>query len=177
MKKIIVLVAVLGFTVSCGSNCEKSCDKDSHGAETALKAGETAEGDNKEEVVKRGEAVNVEEAITVASLVETLQDKDSAVVTVTGEVDGVCSKKGCWMTLPISEDTDLRVRFKDYAFFVPLDCSGKTATMQGIAKKEMISVDDLKHYAHDNGESEEEIAKITEPKVEYTFLANGVVIQ
>mgnify|MGYP000465803324 CR=1 FL=1 len=173
MKKIIVLITVLGFTVSCGS--ENTTEKN-QAEETTMKS--TQEEEKKEEeVVKRGEEVNVEDAITVAALVETLETQDSAIVTVTGEVDGVCSKKGCWMTLPISEETDLRVRFKDYAFFVPLDCSGKTATMQGVAKKEMISVDDLKHYAHDNGESEEEIAKITEPKVEYSFLANGVVIQ
>ena len=38
----------------------------------------------------------------------------------------VCSKKGCWMTLPAGvEDETIMVRFKDYLFFMPLDASGK----------------------------------------------------
>ena len=40
-----------------------------------------------------------------------------------------------------------------------------------------VSVADLKHYAEDAGKSEDEIAKITEPKIEYAFEANGVLIK
>jgi hypothetical protein len=37
-------------------------------------------------------------------------------------------------------------------------------------------VDDLKHFAEDEGKTPEEIAKITEPKEELKFLASGVKI-
>ena len=33
-----------------------------------------------------------------------------------------------------------------------------------------------RHYAEDAGKSKEEIEKITEPKIAYTFLADGVLI-
>jgi hypothetical protein len=39
------------------------------------------------------------------------------------------------------------------------------------------SVDDLKHFAMDEGLSKEEIEKITQPKVELAFEAEGVIIK
>ena len=45
-----------------------------------------------------------------------------------------------------------------------------------IEDDEETSVDELKHLAEDAGKSEAEIAKITEPKKEFKFLADGVVI-
>jgi hypothetical protein len=49
--------------------------------------------------------------------------------------------------------------------------------MQGKAFKEVTSVDELRHYAEDAGDSKEEIAKITEPKTELKFEATGVVLK
>ena len=40
-----------------------------------------------------------------------------------------------------------------------------------------MSVADLKHYAEDAGKSPEEIAKITEPSIEFAFEANGVLLK
>ena len=82
------------------------------------------------------------------------------------------------MTLPgKTEDKNIMVRFKDYGFFVPLDASGKEVIVKGKAYVNKVSVADLKHYAEDAGKSEEEIAEITEPKIEYAFEANGVLIK
>ena len=70
----------------------------------------------------------------------------------------------------------MRVTFKDYAFFMPKDLSGKHVVIDGFAFVEVTSVDDLRHYAEDGGKSKEEIAAITEPKREVAFEAAGVVI-
>ena len=76
----------------------------------------------------------------------------------------VCSKKGCWMTLPAgNNDETIMVRFKDYGFFMPLDAAGKDVIVAGKAFVNELSVADLKHYAEDAGKSSEEIANITEP--------------
>jgi hypothetical protein len=39
------------------------------------------------------------------------------------------------------------------------------------------TVAQLRHYAEDAGKSKEEIAKITEPKIELTFMADGVIVK
>jgi hypothetical protein len=127
-----------------------------------------------------GEAISEKGAMTYDELLAKL-DKDGGVenVKVEGKVEGVCQKKGCWMTI-VSDDTEkdvMFVKFKDYGFFMPLDLSGKTVIMRGSAYKETTSVEELRHYAEDNGDSEEAIAKITEPKIELKFLADGVVVK
>ena len=82
------------------------------------------------------------------------------------------------MTIDMGEgQEEMRVKFKDYGFFVPVDCGGSEAVFEGTATVTETSVADLQHYAQDAGASEEEIAAITEPKQEITFLANGVAIK
>ena len=90
----------------------------------------------------------------------------------------VCSKKGCWITLPAgNNDETIMVRFKDYGFFMPLDAAGKDVIVAGKAFVNELSVADLKHYAEDAGKSSEEIANITEPAMEFAFEANGVLLK
>jgi hypothetical protein len=97
-------------------------------------------------------------------------------VKVTGKVTSVCKKKGCWMKMDMG-GKELMIRFKDYGFFVPKDCDGKTATIQGKVKKEVIDVATLRHYAEDAGKTKEEIEKITKPEEKYTFEAVGVILK
>ena len=54
---------------------------------------------------------------------------------VSGYITSVCKKKGCWMILSHSptDSTGLFVKFKDYGFFMPLDCEGSRVVMRGVA--------------------------------------------
>lgn len=109
---------------------------------------------------------------------EKLSVGDSVEIAFKGTIQSVCKKKGCWMKMDLGQpETETFVRFKDYEFFVPMDSEGSEAIIKGIAKKEETTVEELKHYAKDGGKSDEEIAQITEPKVEYTFMADGVLIK
>ena len=98
-------------------------------------------------------------------------------VELEGIVSGVCQKKGCWMQMPISEDENMFVKFKDSGFFVPFDAADKFAIIEGYAYVDTVSVADQIHYAKDAVMSEEEIAEITEPSIEYTFMASGVILR
>lgn len=120
------------------------------------------------------EMVNVEKVGDFLTSMEGIDEMDGV---VTGQVESVCKKKGCWMNV-VSEDgtQSMFVKFVDYGFFMPLDITGKTVTMKGTATKETTPVDELRHYAEDEGKSKEEIEAITEPKEEIQFLASGVVI-
>lgn len=116
------------------------------------------------EVYKSEEFTNI-----MVGLTDTIQ------VTMRGMVSDVCSKKGCWMTLPLSNGEELMVRFKDYGFFVPTDASGE-AIVNGLAYVSETSLADLRHYAEDAGASSAEIEAITEPKITYSFMADGVLL-
>lgn len=167
MKKVFSLVLGLTVLVSCGEAKEEE--------ETVLENPVV-----EEEVVTLeyfGDTITKENAIDMTTLATQLEENDSAIVKVTGVVNAVCKKKGCWMTMPLNDSVNMRVGFKDYGFFVPLNCENRTATIEGIAKKDMISVEMLKHYAEDNGDSQEVIDAITEPEVEYSFVATGVILE
>lgn len=81
------------------------------------------------------------------------------------------------MKMDLADKKESFVRFKDYGFFVPLNADNSDAIVSGIAYIDEISVDELKHYAKDGGKSQEEIDKITSPKITYAFQADGVLIQ
>ena len=80
------------------------------------------------------------------------------------------------MTLDLPEDNSTFVKFKDYAFFVPLNATNEEAIVSGKAFVSETPVAELRHYAKDAGKSEVEIAKITKPEVKYGFMADGVLI-
>lgn len=127
-----------------------------------------------------GTLVTTGNAMTYDQLYSKMEKVNTMPAKVSAKVKEVCQVKGCWMTLVSDTDAkkaSMRVRFKDYAFFMPKDLSGKRVTIQGTANVEETSVEDLRHYAKDAGKSEAEIAAITQPKRELTFEAEGVVIE
>ncbi len=124
-----------------------------------------------------GEKISGDKAISGAELLTLMQEKDSVWVTMKSKIVSNCQKSGCWMDLDLGNDEVIKVSFKDYAFVIPIDSQGKTATVEGFAKKELISVELLQHYAEDAGKTPEEIAAITEEEYIYTFEAKGVVIE
>lgn len=108
---------------------------------------------------------------------KTLKKGDSITVTFKSNIKAVCKKKGCWMELDLSDGNKSFVKFKDYAFFVPLNADNSETIVNGIAFINVVSVDELKHYAKDAGKSKAEINKITKPEITYSFMANGVLIK
>lgn len=141
------------------------------------------ESENKEEIkiayASFGEKITDEDVITkedMAKKFEGLKSGDTLTVKFASNINEVCKAKGCWMKLELGDDKESMVRFKDYGFFVPLDADKKDVIVNGKAYVTETTVKELQHYAKDAGKSEEEIAKITEPKFTYAFEADGVLL-
>ncbi|WP_375416195.1 DUF4920 domain-containing protein [uncultured Hymenobacter sp.] len=124
-----------------------------------------------------GAALTAAGATPVSQVNQLLGTRDSARVKLVGTAAAVCQAKGCWLTLKTADGQQMRVRFKDYAFFVPKDISGKTVVIEGWARRETVPVTDLQHYERDAGKSEQEVAAITQPRQQLNFLADGVLVQ
>jgi len=123
-----------------------------------------------------GESFKQKKHIEFSELAQKMDAVDSLNTVVKGKVESVCQKKGCWMNIVSDNGESMFVKFKDYGFFMPLDLAGKEVIMNGYAFKDVTSIDELRHYAEDEGKSEEEIMAITEPKAELKFMASGVYI-
>ncbi|MBK9566533.1 MAG: DUF4920 domain-containing protein [Saprospiraceae bacterium] len=140
------------------------------------KSGEEIVGDS----THFGEKIDTSGMITYDVLLQKMSVADSIDAKVVGKVSGVCQTKGCWMNIVSDADTtktEMFVQFEDYGFFMPKDLVGKEVVMLGKAYREITSVEDLKHFAEDEGKTPEEIEKITEPVTELKFMASGVMIK
>lgn len=106
-------------------------------------------------VIVRGEKFSGAPAVELSALLSAPEQHDGKTVTLEGTVRKNCEKKGCWMELAAGDTgPGVRVKFKDYGFFVPLDSAGKQAKVEGQVKYAELADDLAKHY-------EEEGATVT----------------
>ncbi|WP_460218418.1 DUF4920 domain-containing protein [Psychroserpens sp. MEBiC05023] len=127
-----------------------------------------------------GKEISANDALTAKRMAvhyENMTVGDSIDAKMIAKVDEVCQAKGCWMKLDLPNGEQVMVKFKDYGFFMPKDISGKEVVINGKAFVNEVPVDEQRHYAEDGGATPEEIAKITEPKKTYSFLADGVLLK
>ncbi len=95
-------------------------------------------------------------------------------IHLTGKVDSVCAKKGCWLRIADNARTDtIFVKFTCPVDgrLIPMDAVGHEATIEGELSIEDISQEEARHYAEDSGKSPEEIAKIVGPQKQYRMKA------
>ncbi len=97
----------------------------------------------------RGEPLKGAPAVKLSEVLAKPQAHDGKMVLVEGQVRKACEKKGCWMELATAQDAKgpgVRVTFKDYGFFVPLDSAGSMARVEGVLQVAELSEDRAKHY-------------------------------
>jgi len=165
---VFVFSLVVGLS-SCGTNVSENHD-------------DHAGHDHKSEKVlpstgKFGAEISVENALDVPTAIAQISDDTTRDLRVKGTILEVCQHSGCWITMDMGDGEALMVNMLDHAYEVPKDAAGKQVWVEGVAIRELIPVDMLKHYAEDAGRSQEEIDAITEPEWTYTIDAAGVVIQ
>ena len=123
-----------------------------------------------------GAKITPDGAVPFSKMLSMMGDSDSLAVKVSGEINSVCQKKGCWMRISDDNGVDMLVQFQDYGFFMPKDASGQKVIIDGYAYNEVTDVKTLKHMLSDAGQPQEVIDAITEPQKELKFMANGVII-
>jgi hypothetical protein len=111
--------------------------------------------------------------IPIQKILTQFENYKNKEIVVKAKADKVCAQKGCWMTVKL-KDQSVRIKFKNYAFFVPMSLMGKDVYVKGQVSRKLISIEDTKHYLKDEGASAEVIAAVTAPTHEYHFLASGV---
>ena len=128
------------------------------------------------DVVKRGAPIAADaKALPVAKVLETPDAYTKDAVVVEGVVQAACERKGCWMQLaPKAGEAGVRVTFKDYGFFVPLDSKGMQVRAEGVTVVKTLSKAEADHL-------EGEGAKLTRnadgTAKEVSFVANGVELR
>ena len=178
MKKLLLAFTVSAFLVSCNSNTspENQDSQDQPQEDTTAVVDETAEISYP---YNAGAAFDESLAITPEDMMAQREsfEGDSMDVVLAANINECCKKKGCWMTIDMENGEEMMVRFRDYDFFVPLNADGRSTILKGKVFNDTLDVATLQHYAEDAGASADSIAKITEPQISYSFLADGVVVK
>ena len=94
-------------------------------------------------------------------------------VQITGEVEAVCQKKGCWMVVRDGSES-ARVLMKDHAFAVPMDCRGKAVTVEGTLASRTFTEGEVKHLEKDAGRDP---SKVSGERTEHVLTASAVEIK
>ncbi len=123
------------------------------------------------DAAKYGAPLGDSPKVALADLVKSPDAFAGKTVKTEGAVSAVCQEKGCWMVLK-SGDKSVRVRFKDYGFFVPKDAAGSMAVMEGVFSVKTIPEATAKHYAEETPGGKP--ADIKGDQKELSFLASGV---
>ena len=109
--------------------------------------------------------------VALADLVKDPAAWSGKTVKTEGVVSAVCQGSGCWMTLK-SGDKSVRVTFKNYGFFVPIDSAGATAVMEGVFSVKTIPESTAKHYAEETPGGKPDAIKGDQK--ELSLVASGV---
>jgi hypothetical protein len=121
--------------------------------------------------VDYGAGLTLEETTPLREVVSRPELYVDRTLLVKGRIRDVCQRKGCWMLLTDGE-SQMRVRFTDYGFFVPKGSSGKDAYVEGRAAVEEISEKEARHYEAEASDGDS--SKVHGPQRVVSFTATGV---
>ncbi len=119
-----------------------------------------------------GAAFTLDKSQPLSKVLVAAGDRPSDVMQVTGTIDAVCQKKGCWMVIKDGEAT-ARVLMKNHSFAIPIGAKGKEATVEGALKVRTFSEAQVKHLEEDRGGDP---SKVSGTRREYVLTASGVRI-
>lgn len=99
------------------------------------------------------------------------------IFTFSAPLIGVCQSAGCWVNVQPSNGDLIRVRFKDHFLIPPVTEINSVAYFHGRAYFDTISVELQKHFLEDAKAPQSDIDRITTPKIELNFEADGVWVK
>ncbi len=148
-----MIVTLLSLMLTCG-DCQGEQAQHAKAGATSSEAvchhpdaAPAAAATDPSQVVVRGDKLKGLKKVELASLLASPASVDGQEVALEGKVRRACTAKGCWMELaPSEKGPGVRVTFKDYGFFVPLDSAGRTAKVEGKVIVAGLSEERARHY-------------------------------
>ena len=118
-----------------------------------------------------GAHIGLERATPLTEVLRAPARFTEAPILLRGRLADVCQKKGCWTILK-DGDAHIRVRFRDYGFFLPRDAVGVEALAEGVVTVRTISEKEARHY--ESEASGGDPGSIHGTQHEVAFTASGV---
>lgn len=127
------------------------------------------------EVIHRGTPVGTATRAELAAVLAAPEQHTTTAVLVEGVIIRSCTSKGCWMQLAPSGNVEgVRVTFKDYAFFIPVNSAGMSARVEGVVELKKHTAAQARHLAEEGARLRLETDGSA---TEVTFVATGVELR
>ena len=120
------------------------------------------------EPTRYGKPLPATDAVPVAVAVAAFDRHAGKSQRFSGRITEVCQAEGCWLVLEDNGQT-ARVMFKDHAFLVPKDTTGR-AQVVGVLSRKDLTPEQVAHL-------EEDGKGLKVSPVEYRILAEGLEVQ
>ena len=128
-----------------------------------------------------GEALSSGKVVAIEHILDHPDEFLGKTIKVEGLINGVCEKRGCWMTLAskTADFKEIRIKVEDGVMVFPVEAKGKTAVAEGKFIKVEMSLEQTiaykKHHAEEHGEDFDP-ASVTEPMVYFQIDGIGAEI-
>ena len=120
------------------------------------------------EPLRYGKPLPATAAVPVSEAVTAFDQHAGKPMRYSGRIAEVCQAEGCWLVLEDNGQT-ARVMFKDHAFLVPKDSSGR-AQVGGVLSRKELTPEQVAHLQEDG-------KGLAVSPVEYRILADGLEIE
>ncbi len=125
-------------------------------------------------VMKRGAGIGTAKKVSLAKAIKNPDKYSKETVLVEGLIVRSCKMEGCWMELaPATDAESVRVKFKNHAFFIPLDAAGMRAKVEGVFSVKTLSKEEVDHLVKEDGAKFDKINQ-DGTVTEVSFEATGV---
>jgi len=130
-----------------------------------------------------GLGMTVAESETIA-VAEVMADPEAFAerrIRVSGKVDQVCARRGCWLSLAAAEagaGESLFVKFTCpiEGRLIPVEAVDRVAVVEGELTIKMISEEMARHIAEEAGESEGDVAKIVGEQRQISLASSAALV-
>jgi len=128
-----------------------------------------------------GAGLTLKETTLVSSILDSPDDFVGKTLQVKGLIVDVCATRGCWMYIAGDKPFQkLRFKVTDGDMVFPLTARGKTATVEGVLQKFVLTREQViarkKHHAEETGEAFDP-ASVTSGETFYQLRGLGAVIE
>lgn len=148
MKKFLGLM-IFSVVLAGASFAQEKAGEMSHAKPTD--ADKTASFDNSGKI-KRGAMLGSAKKVSLSKALKKPEKYTGKAVRVEGVIVRSCKMEGCWMELaPKANAKSVRVKFKDHAFFIPLDSAGMLAKAEGVFSVKTLSKAEVDHLVNEDG--------------------------
>lgn len=148
MKKILSLM-IFSLALAGASFAQEKTGEMSHAKPTDADKTATFDGSGK---IMRGTMLGKAKKVSLSKALQKPEKYSGKAVRVEGVIVRSCKMEGCWMELaPNTDAKSVRVKFKDHAFFIPLDSAGMRAKAEGVFSVKTLSKAEVDHLVNEDG--------------------------